>query len=89
MNLLRIDGHRDTIGVRPEDMRLASDGLAAVVESVEYLGADSLLAARAGAQAMLVRVPGRAPAQAGDAVHVAWDGSHEHRFDPQTGGRRP
>ena len=44
MNLMRLDGAAVLTGVRPEDMRIATDGLAAQVESVEYLGADSLVA---------------------------------------------
>ncbi len=89
MNLMALDGERTLTGVRPEDMRLAADGVQAQVESVEYLGADSLVAARAGTQAMLVRVPGRAAVRSGDAVRVAWDRNHEHHFDAQTGGRKP
>jgi sn-glycerol 3-phosphate transport system ATP-binding protein len=89
MNLLRgVDGG-DTLGLRPEDMRIAADGLAATVESVEYLGADSLVAANAAGQAFQIRVPGRAQVRTGDAIRVAWDRSHEHRFDPLTGGRKP
>ena len=87
MNLLRRDAR--LVGVRPEDMRLASDGLEASVESVEYLGADSLLALSSHGQSLLVRVPGRAAARSGDAVRVSWDPSQEHRFDPTTGGRQP
>jgi sn-glycerol 3-phosphate transport system ATP-binding protein len=75
-------------GVRPEDMRIAGDGMQARVESVEYLGADSLVAARAGEQAMLVRVPGQARLAEGDNVRIAWDRASEHHFDSQTGRRR-
>jgi sn-glycerol 3-phosphate transport system ATP-binding protein len=89
MNLMQLNGGGTLTGVRPEDMRLAADGMAASVESVEYLGADSLLAARAGAQPFLVRVPGRANVRNGDAVRIAWDKDHEHHFDSQTGGRKP
>ena len=89
MNLLRAANGTDTIGIRPEDLRIAGDGLAATVDSVEYLGADSLVAARAADQAFLIRVPGRAPVRSGDAIRVAWDKGHEHRFDPRTGGRKP
>jgi sn-glycerol 3-phosphate transport system ATP-binding protein len=85
MNLLR-DGPA-TLGVRPEDVRLAAEGRAAKVESVEYLGADSLVAARHEGQVVLARVPGRPRLAAGDEVRLAWDKHHEHRFDPQTGGR--
>jgi sn-glycerol 3-phosphate transport system ATP-binding protein len=89
MNLMRPNGGADWVGVRPEDMRLDAGGLAARVESVEYLGADSLIAARAGDSAVLVRVPGRAHLRSGDAVGIAWDPQHEHHFDAQTGGRKP
>ena len=89
MNLMRL-GAGDTItGVRPEDMRLDSTGLAASVESVEYLGADSLVAARTRDANVLVRVPGRAHLRGGDAVGIAWSQQHEHHFDAQTGGRKP
>jgi sn-glycerol 3-phosphate transport system ATP-binding protein len=89
MNLMALNGAQTLTGVRPEDMRLARDGLEAQVEAVEYLGADSLVAARARQQTLLVRVAGRAPVRAGDAVRIAWDKEHEHRFDAQTGGRKP
>jgi len=89
MNLLSLDGAGTLTGVRPEDMRLAAEGLEASVESTEYLGADSLVAAKAGADSILVRVPGHARVKKGDAVRLAWDAAHEHHFDAQTGGRRP
>jgi sn-glycerol 3-phosphate transport system ATP-binding protein len=89
MNLMKLNGPGSITGVRPEDMRLASEGIAAEVESVEYLGADSLVAARAADQSLLVRVAGRAVVRNGDAVRIAWDKDHEHHFDAQTGGRKP
>jgi sn-glycerol 3-phosphate transport system ATP-binding protein len=72
-------------------------GSAARVDSVEYLGADSIVSATLipsrpsplASRPFLVRVPGRAPVRSGDAIRVAWDKSHEHRFDPRTGGRTP
>ena len=69
-------------------MRLSHDGLEAKVESVEYLGADSLVAARAAEQPLLVRVAGRAGVRDGDAVRIAWSKDHEHHFDAQTGERK-
>ena len=86
MNLMKLNG--GVTGVRPEDMRLASEGVAAKVDSVEYLGADSLVATTVAGQQVLVRVPGRATVQAADQVRLAWDRAHEHHFDSQTGGRR-
>jgi sn-glycerol 3-phosphate transport system ATP-binding protein len=88
MNLLRLNGSGDLTGVRPEDVRLGSDGLEARVESVEYLGADTLVAARAGEQLVMARVPGRATVREGDTVRATWDSQHEHRFEVQTGRRR-
>ena len=88
MNLMRLDGAAIT-GVRPENMRLDSGGLAASVDSVEYLGADSLVAARAGDSSVLVRVPGHAHLRSGDAVRIAWNKRDEHHFDAQTGERKP
>jgi len=86
MNLMKLNG--GLTGVRPEDMRLSHDGLEAKVESVEYLGADSLVAARAAEQSLLVRVAGRAAVRDGDAVRIAWNKDHEHHFDAQTGERK-
>ena len=89
MNLFALNGTGTLTGVRPEDMRLGAEGLEASVESTEYLGADSLVAAKAGADSILVRVPGHAGVKKGDAVRLAWDAAHEHHFDAQTGGRKP
>jgi sn-glycerol 3-phosphate transport system ATP-binding protein len=92
MNLLRL-GREDVLtGVRPEDMRLAPAGearAAARVEAVEYLGADSLVAASAGGEPVVVRVPGRAAVAAGNEVGIAWDDAAEHHFEATTGRRRP
>jgi sn-glycerol 3-phosphate transport system ATP-binding protein len=88
MNLLRLNGSGEITGIRPEDVRLGQAGLEARVESVEYLGADTLVAARAGDQLLLARVPGRAAVREGAAVHAAWDSQHEHKFDAHTGRRR-
>jgi sn-glycerol 3-phosphate transport system ATP-binding protein len=93
MNLL--DDGGEAMGVRPEHMTLAArgthpgPGLDGVVETVEYLGADSLVAVRAGPRSVLVRVPGRAQARSGEAVRIAWEKSREHRFETPKGGGRP
>jgi sn-glycerol 3-phosphate transport system ATP-binding protein len=87
MNLMTLNGTSLT-GVRPEDMHIGSEGMNARVENVEYLGADSLVAAKADGQSLLVRVPGRASVQAGDAVKVSWHKNNEHHFDKTTGERK-
>jgi sn-glycerol 3-phosphate transport system ATP-binding protein len=88
MNLMTLNGSGIVTGVRPEDMHLGPEGLAARVETVEYLGADSLIAAKAADQSLLVRVPGRANARTGDAVKVSWHKNDEHHFDKTTGERK-
>jgi sn-glycerol 3-phosphate transport system ATP-binding protein len=74
---------RDTLalGIRPETARLAADGVAATVAAVEYLGADTLIETRIADQPFVVRVAGRASAEANEAVHVAWDAAATHWFD--------
>ena len=92
MNLMK-GSNGSIVGVRPESMEIrrretGDGGREAIVESVEYLGADSLVSARLGTESILVRVPGRANARAGDAVQVGWDKDDEHLFDSTTGGRK-
>ena len=89
MNLVRLNGNETLTGIRPESMRIANEGLEATIESVEYLGADSLIAARAGGGPVIVRQPGHSSVRAGDAVRIAWNREDEHHFDAQTGGRKP
>jgi sn-glycerol 3-phosphate transport system ATP-binding protein len=74
---------RDTLalGIRPEAVRLAADGMAATVAAVEYLGADTLIETRVGGQPFIVRVAGRAGAGAGGTVAIAWDAAAVHWFD--------
>ncbi|MEG0820653.1 MAG: ABC transporter ATP-binding protein [Burkholderiaceae bacterium] len=86
------------IGVRPEHVRLqpgqsaaANDGatLAARVESVEYLGAESMVICSIGAAGprITARSAGRSTVRQGDAVVLRWQRQHQHRFDSDHGGR--
>jgi sn-glycerol 3-phosphate transport system ATP-binding protein len=86
MNLMAFEGG-PTVGVRPEDMTLGGEGREASVESIEYLGADSLVASKMSGHSVWVRVPGRARVRAGDAVRVSWHKNNEHHFDKTTGER--
>ena len=77
-----------TFGVRPEDMDVANEGgMPAVVDTVEYLGADSLVAAKVGAAPILVRVPRHAPFATGERIRVTWKPQHQHLFSTRTGER--
>ncbi|HZF83193.1 MAG TPA: TOBE domain-containing protein, partial [Burkholderiaceae bacterium] len=98
MNLVALEGGRiagsdvdtglagATLGVRPEAITLAADGMPAVVQSTEYLGADLVLRCAVGREALLVRTEGRHVAQAGDTVHLRWPAQDTHAFDAE--GRR-
>jgi len=78
-----------SLGLRPEHITLAgSGGVAATVDGVEYLGADSLLGCNIGPQPVTARVAGRVALQKGDVVRLAWAGGAEHYFDGITGERR-
>ena len=75
------------LGVRPEKIALAETGLAAEVLSLEYLGADSLVACRAGGRELIVRRAGRVRLAAGERVHLEWPPDKSHFFAADTGRR--
>ncbi len=70
------------LGVRPEHMQLAFEaGVRAGVDSVEYLGGDSLVSCRIGGQPVAVRVAGSVGLARGDATWVRWARGAQHYFD--------
>jgi sn-glycerol 3-phosphate transport system ATP-binding protein len=75
------------LGVRPENIRLAESGVPAEVESVEYLGAETLIEATIAGASVLARLNGRPPCRAGDRVHLTWEAEAAHWFDVSTGHR--
>ena len=78
-----------TLGVRPEHVVLGGDdGIEAQIESVEYLGADSLLSCRVGAHTVTVRTGGRVALGRGDVTRLGWAPGAQHFFDGATGIRR-
>jgi sn-glycerol 3-phosphate transport system ATP-binding protein len=99
MNVAAINGNGTLTGVRPENIRIEGQGargkeqgsLRGTVDTVEYLGADSLIAISCPLPlapcTFLVRVPGHARFAAGESVKLSWDCANEHHFDSQTGRR--
>ena len=90
MNVVTLPGHSARgllLGVRPEDIRIGTDGVAAVVENVEYLGADSIVACRAGTESLTVRLPRAAHLAPGTGVKLSWSSAAAHYFDATTGLR--
>ncbi len=78
-----------TAGIRPEALYLADDApLQATLESSEFLGADTILACRAGAARLLVRAPGRVELANETRVRLGWAEDAVHFFDGASGLRR-
>jgi sn-glycerol 3-phosphate transport system ATP-binding protein len=76
-----------TLGVRPEHMALAPGrGVPAIVEGVEYLGADSLVSCRIGGAPAAVRVAGSVALSPGERTGLVWARGAQHAFDRE--GRR-
>ena len=75
-----------TLGIRPEHVTLAADGIPLSVELVEPLGSETLVHGRmADGTPMLAKLNGAAPV--GDAVSVALETAELHVFDRETGRR--
>lgn len=78
------------IGVRPEHIALCEPGrgLPAQLETIEYLGAESMLICRHDdAHRITVRMPGRVTAGIGERVGLVWPTDAEHRFARDHGRR--
>jgi multiple sugar transport system ATP-binding protein len=79
------------VGLRPESLELASDGVPARVQVVEELGADAFVFCTGevgGAETRLVaRTDPHHPPAVGQRVNLRMRGGEAHLFDPDTGVR--
>ncbi|MGE0715812.1 MAG: ABC transporter ATP-binding protein [Alphaproteobacteria bacterium] len=75
------------LGIRPEAVTIAGEGVAAEVVTIEYLGADSLVETRAGGETIFAKVDGKAALKPGESVRLAWRDADRHWFDTQSGER--
>jgi multiple sugar transport system ATP-binding protein len=85
--LPRFSGNDVVVGVRPESLELAPDGIGAEVQMVEDIGADAYVFCTSEhgklvARASVRRAPGR-----GDRVALRPVAGEAHLFDPETGAR--
>jgi len=76
------------LGVRPEDVMVGERGLPAHVQSVEFLGADTVVTFALGSQTLTARVPGKPMLALGAAVGVGWRREKVHFFDAASARRR-
>jgi sn-glycerol 3-phosphate transport system ATP-binding protein len=75
------------LGVRPEKISLAKSGLAAEVISLEYLGADSLIACRLAGRETTIRLSGKIRLEPGERIHLNWPAAESHLFEAVSGRR--
>jgi multiple sugar transport system ATP-binding protein len=86
-------GSKVTLGVRPEDLALNSEGkgISVEVDVVEELGADAYVHGRTSIeghdQTIVARVDGRTPPEKGATVHFIPKKGHVHLFDSESGLR--
>jgi sn-glycerol 3-phosphate transport system ATP-binding protein len=76
------------LGIRPENVTIAGNGIPARVTNVEFLGADTVIACAVGNQSVTARVPGNAALTSGETVHLTWQPDTMHFFDAVSGRRR-
>src|SRR4051794_30414639 len=83
-------GKQLTLGIRPEDLRLAAEGdppgsvFDAVVELVEQLGSETLLDTRAGREAIVAAVEATSRIRMQDRLQLAANPDRLHFFDTVT-----
>ncbi|MBW8269855.1 ABC transporter ATP-binding protein [Caldovatus aquaticus] len=86
----RYVGRELTFGIRPEDLRIATEAdprdlsFEAVVEVVERLGSETLLDLSVGADTMVAAVEPDAPARVRGRLRLAVNPERMHFFDPAT-----
>ena len=84
----RPDGTALTIGVRPEHIRINSEGVPLRIDLVEPLGSETLVHGRLaapGEAALVIRLAGRAPE--GEILKVEFPPEEIHVFDAESGRR--
>jgi multiple sugar transport system ATP-binding protein len=80
-------GPEVVVGLRPESLELASDGIAAEVEVVEEIGADSYVFAAADVGRLVARCETRHAPDRGARISLRPKPDQAHLFDPATGDR--
>ena len=76
------------IGVRPEHVRLGSEGVAAEVVLTEQIGSEAIVHLWSGGERLIARTEAAAAPPSGATVHVSAQRSDLHLFDATTGRRR-
>ncbi len=83
-------GRPVTLGLRPEHLQQAADGVAHLhVDVVEHLGADTIVHGHFGTSRtdLTVRLPGVRHLQSGESLALTVEPAHVHLFDAESGAR--
>jgi multiple sugar transport system ATP-binding protein len=81
------EGQAVNYGIRPEHLSFAADGIAAEVQVVEPMGAETEVLVTIGGQSFTLMTHGRASHAPGERVLLAPQAAHAHLFDAATGRR--
>jgi multiple sugar transport system ATP-binding protein len=80
-------GRRVTMGVRPEHLLPADEGLQARVDVVEPIGSEAFVHLDFAGRTLVSRLPPQALPGQGEQVRLRADPAHLHFFDPRDGMR--
>ena len=86
-NVKASEGQKVHYGIRPEHLSLQPQGIAAEIEVVEPMGAETEVLARVGERTFTLMVHGRASVGPGERVFLAPQAAHAHLFDSASGRR--
>jgi multiple sugar transport system ATP-binding protein len=75
------------VGLRPESLEVAADGIPAEVEVVEEIGADSYVFAAADVGKLVARVETKQAPERGERITLRPRPGEAHLFDPVSGAR--
>ncbi|SDR33614.1 carbohydrate ABC transporter ATP-binding protein, CUT1 family [Rhizobiales bacterium GAS113] len=81
------DGAKVELGVRPEHVEMASNGLQAVIEMIEPMGSDQLAWTRLGGAPASLRLPAESAVRAGDRISISISPTKASLFDFASGQR--
>lgn len=74
-----------TVGARPEQLELSSDGWAAEAVVIEPTGSETQITVRIGASTTRVLLRGRTEVRPGDRIHLGIEPGNLHVFSTKTG----
>ncbi|MGZ9809942.1 ABC transporter ATP-binding protein [Pseudoroseicyclus sp. H15] len=75
------------LGIRPEGLRMAADGVAATVVTVEPTGSETQVTLDLASQPVTALFRDRVTSRPGESIHLALDPRHLHLFDAASGER--